>query len=225
MLNQAYTARTALLNGTLIALKALEVAFRFFTIRGGKEAGAAQAKVFCGFPRIGKVIGFWYDSHRQRVRPMGVGTNGGSRLPLSRDEVTLVVLAFADGGSFTPVQIQKAMFLASDKVASAFRRDSRYEFQPYDYGPFDRQVYSDVEGLERRGLSQINQQPGNRWRTYAASSRGIAEGRRLAQQLSAEQQEILVTIVRLVRSLSFNDLVSAIYRAYPNMRERSVFRD
>ncbi len=146
-------------------------------------------------------------------------------MPLSRDEIALVVLALADGGSFTPVQVQKSLFLASDKVASAFRRDSHYDFQPYDYGPFDRQVYLDIEGLERRGLAQVNQQPGSRWRTYAATGRGIAEGHRLAEQLTREQRDILGTIVNLVRSLSFNDLVSAIYRAYPRMRERSVFRD
>jgi uncharacterized protein YwgA len=146
-------------------------------------------------------------------------------LPLSRDEITLVVLALANGESFTPVQVQKSLFLASDKVATAFRHDSRYDFQPYDYGPFDRQVYSDVENLERQGLAQVNQQAGSRWRTYSASARGIAEGQRLAQQLTGEQRDILGTIVNLVRSLSFNDLVSAIYRAYPNMRERSVFRD
>jgi hypothetical protein len=146
-------------------------------------------------------------------------------LPLARDEIALVVLALANGEPFTPVQIQKAMFLASDKVAHAFRGDSRYDFQPYDYGPFDWQVYSDVEALERRRMAQINQQPGTRWRTYAATEYGVIEGQRLAGQLDDEQRAVLGRIVNLVRSLSFNDLVSAIYRAYPRMRERSVFRD
>jgi uncharacterized protein YwgA len=146
-------------------------------------------------------------------------------LPFRRDEVALVVLSLAKGASFTPVQIQKAMFLASDKVSGAFECDSRYDFQPYDYGPFDSQVYSDVERLELRGLAQINQQPGTRWRTYAATERGVTEGWRLAEKLTSEQRTVLTKIVNLVRSLSFNDLVSAVYRAYPEMRERSVFRD
>jgi hypothetical protein len=74
-------------------------------------------------------------------------------LPLSRDEIALVMLSLADGKSFSPVQIQKALFLATDKAAAAFDRRSHYNFQPYDYGPFDWQVYSDVEKLERRGLA------------------------------------------------------------------------
>jgi hypothetical protein len=43
--------------------------------------------------------------------------------------------------------------------------------------------------------------------------------------LTNEQMELFKKIVTLVRNLSFNELVSAIYRAYPDMRARSVFRD
>ena len=159
-------------------------------------------------------------AHRVAIR-----VKRSCKLPLSRDQVALVVLSLAQGEAFTPVQIQKALFLASDKVPGAFDADSRYDFQPYDYGPFDARVYSDVQGLDVQGLAQINQQPGSRWRTYAATEAGIAEGRRLADRLSGEQRDILARIIHLVRSLSFNELVSAIYRAYPHMRERSVFRD
>lgn len=171
-------------------------------------------KVWCMI-RLNRRFGQWGSGGPER----------SCKLPLSRDQVALVVLSLADGSSFTPVQIQKALFLASDKVPTAFAGNSRYNFQPYDYGPFDAGVYSDVQTLERQGLAQINQQPGSRWRTYSASARGVAEGRRLAGQLPPDQIEVLGRISKLVRSLSFNDLVSAIYRAYPRMRERSVFRD
>jgi hypothetical protein len=145
-------------------------------------------------------------------------------LPLERDHVAPVVLSLADGdGTFTPVQIQKAMFLATDRAADAFM--SPYEFQPYDYGPFDRQVYLDIEDLERLGLAQINQPPGSRWKTYAVTAAGKAAAAELINSLTAAQLELLKKIVTLVRSLSFNDLVSAIYRAYPDMKARSVFRE
>jgi hypothetical protein len=139
--------------------------------------------------------------------------------------MTLVVLSLAEGCPFTPVQIQKALFLASDKVEDAFDRDSLYNFEPYDYGPFDRQVYADIETLERNELAEIRQRQGSTWRTYSASPRGVEEGRRLARRLTGPQQQVLERIVGLVRRLSFNELVSAIYRAYPQMRARSVFRD
>jgi len=146
-------------------------------------------------------------------------------VPLSRENIALVVLSLANGQPFTPVQIQKALFLASDKVPNAFKSHSTYDFQPYDYGPFDWQVYADIEGLAKEDMAQINQQPGARWRTYSASEAGIALGQHYAERLTREQRSVLEKIVKLVRRLSFNELVSAIYKAYPSMRARSVFRD
>ncbi len=177
-------------------------------------------------PTVGSFLStLWYGVIRHWFGFDGAGVERSYRLPLSHDEMALVVLSLANGQSFTPVQIQKALFLADDKVRGAFRADSRYNFEPYDYGPFDWQVYADAENLERRSLAQISQTFGSRWRTYAATAEGVTEGRRLASQLTDEQREMLDKIVKLVRNLSFNELVSAIYRAYPRMRERSVFRD
>lgn len=173
---------------------------------------------------VWKLAIFVYDSFCRRFG-LGEGRVGRSRrLALSRDEIALVVLSLAGEGTFAPVQIQKALFLASDKVRDAFDRHSQYDFQPYDYGPFDWQVYADIENLERRGLARIFQMPGERWRTYAATDQGRFEGQKLTRRLRPDQLEVLQKIVNLVRSLSFNDLVSAIYRGYPEMRARSVFR-
>ena len=146
-------------------------------------------------------------------------------MPLPRDAVTLVVLALADGGDFTPVQIQKALFLASEEVPDAFELLSRFNFQPYDYGPFDSAVYSEIERLEQNGLAEIAYAPNGRWRLYRATEEGIERAQNLYAALTAQQVELLKRIVRLVRTLSFNELVSAIYRSYPRMRERSVFRE
>lgn len=90
----------------------------------------------------------WYRVIRRRVRPrVGAGVERSCGLPLLREQIALVILSLADGKPFTPVQIQKALFLASDKVASAFATE--YTFQPYDYGPFDWQVYADIEELAK----------------------------------------------------------------------------
>src|SRR5262249_33717803 len=112
---------------------------------------------------------FWYKLSRLRFGPCRGRVDWRGRLPLQRDQVALLMLSLAEGAPFTPAQIQKAMFLASDKVPGAFNHHSLYDFQPYDYGPFDWRVYSDIEELERQGLAQISQQPGSRWRTYAAT--------------------------------------------------------
>jgi uncharacterized protein len=147
----------------------------------------------------------------------------GEEAHMTRQEMLLTVLSLADGKPFTPVQIQKSLFLADDKIRDAF--ESRYDFQPYDYGPFDRQVYVDAETLSQRGLVEIGIDERGGWQTYAATKEGIHQGSELRKQLNERQHHMLSRIVKVVRSLSFTELVSAIYRSYPPMRERSVFRD
>ena len=141
---------------------------------------------------------------------------------MRREDLTLIMLALADGGSYTPVQIQKAMFLADDLVRDVF--DSRYDFQPYDYGPFDSDVYRDAKRMEADGLTRVSV-TSRGWNVYTATGAGHQHAHRLLNNLSSEQREMFARISRFVRSLSFSDLVSSIYKSYPHMRERSVFRD
>jgi uncharacterized protein YwgA len=143
---------------------------------------------------------------------------------MRREDLTLIMLALASERSYTPVKIQKAMFLTDDLVHDVFDSDSKFDFQPYDYGPFDHTVYRTVEDLERQGLARIGT-TSRGWKTYAATDEGIRRGQALFNGLGPDQQTTLQQISQFVQRLSFSDLVKAIYRAYPHMRDRSVFRD
>jgi uncharacterized protein YwgA len=139
---------------------------------------------------------------------------------MRREDLTLAMLALAEGRRYTPVQIQKAMFVADDLVRDAF--DSRYDFQPYDYGPFDPNVYRDIENMGDLARISITSRG---WNSYAATEEGVQRGRRLLENLTPDQRRTLTQISRFVRERSFSDLVSTIYKYYPHMRARSVFRD
>jgi uncharacterized protein len=141
---------------------------------------------------------------------------------LNREDLTLIMLALGQGEPYTPVQIQKAMFLADDLVRDVFC--TRYEFEPYDYGPFDPEVYRAVENMQRRGLARISS-TSRGWSAYSATKEGSQRGRELLGTLTPEQQQMFGRISQFVRRLSFSELVSSIYKAYPHMRARSVFRD
>ena len=54
---------------------------------------------------------------------------------INRKELVLATLAAADGARFTPVQLQKAIFLL-DRNLPADLLDTKFGFVPYDYGPF-----------------------------------------------------------------------------------------
>ena len=135
----------------------------------------------------------------------------------------LAILAAAEGGAYSPVQIQKAAFVLDRNLPQLFSDGSKFHFTPYDYGPFDRSVYSEVEKLEAEGLAVVNQSAG-RWRTYAASPQGVEQGKLLLAALPAAHSDYVRRVSEWVRSLDFATLVKSIYAAYPEMKANSVFQ-
>ncbi len=139
---------------------------------------------------------------------------------MKRKNITLLMLATAKGKSFTPVQIQKAMFLISEEIPALFDEE-HYCFEPYDYGPFDKAVYEDIRILEEEGLA-IRCSNG-RWNIYQSSEKVLKCAEDLLKSVHKEMADYINSVSEFVRSLNFAQLVSAIYEAYPEMKENSIF--
>ncbi|MEE9465711.1 MAG: hypothetical protein V3W14_09105 [Candidatus Neomarinimicrobiota bacterium] len=141
---------------------------------------------------------------------------------LDKEQLVLAVLATADGGSFEPVQIQKLLFLIDERLSRSLGR-KYFHFKPYDYGPFDSAVYRVLERLETQGHVEIYPGDGATRRQYRASNSGKDIGDEYLRSLPGKLDEKIVELSRFVRSLSFSDLISAIYNEFPKMRVNSVF--
>jgi hypothetical protein len=124
-----------------------------------------------------------------------------------------------------PVQLQKALFLLDRNLQPAQKGAERiYSFAPYDYGPFDSSVYSDAESMAREGLVSIQRPPGQTYKVYGVTEAGRNLADQIAQQLAPGVHEYAKAIVAWIQSLSFQQLVSAVYRDYPDMKVNSVFK-
>lgn len=142
---------------------------------------------------------------------------------LQRSQWLLLALRASSGG-LTPVQLQKVLFLLSksrpDAVGSGF-----YRFDPYNYGPFSRDVFAEAEYMAAHGQVEVDESRGRSLRRYRLTPVGQKLAEVAAQHAPAKGVEYLTRAVPYVQSLSFNDLVRAIYQAFPEMRENSVFQD
>lgn len=143
---------------------------------------------------------------------------------MMRKDWALLAISFAEGDLLTPVQLQKSLFLLGrnkpDEVGPGF-----YDFQAYDYGPFDAAVYRDAEELAREGLVRIDREPLVRsWAEYAATPSGLTRSTDIRAQAPAAAVSYLGEAVAWTRQLTFDQLVSAIYEAFPDQRANSVFR-
>ncbi len=139
---------------------------------------------------------------------------------MNKREMVLVSLAPGAGSLHSPVQVQKLLFLL-DRNITAELGGPFFAFIPYNYGPFDKGVYEVLEQLAQEGLVELA--PERTWTDYRLTVNGQQAADTLLAELPEWIREYVAQASQYVRSLSFAQLVSAIYRAYPEMRVNSVF--
>lgn len=144
-------------------------------------------------------------------------------MSLTRQDAILSALAAGgENATFSPVQVQKLFFLIDRKAAYLFG-GPHFAFRPYDYGPFDHAVYDQLTFLVFGGYVQVS--GSGRYRSYSLTPTGFAEGHRILSALPAQSAEFLRAVAQWVLKLSFQQLVSAIYREYPDMKVNSIFHE
>jgi hypothetical protein len=143
---------------------------------------------------------------------------------MDKKELVLAAMSAAEGGKFTPVQVQKLFFLLDDKVGAQIG-GPHFSFRPYHYGPFDASVYQTIEGLASEGLALISTGASFRMRHFSLTASGQEKGLQELTRLGIPEQSFIKRTCKFVRETPFAELVSAVYRAYPNMKVNSVFHE
>jgi uncharacterized protein len=142
---------------------------------------------------------------------------------MNKQQLVLALLTCSGGAPFTPVQLQKAAFLVCREAPDALD-EPRFHFEPYDYGPFDSDVYAEAQSLAGTGDATVSPSPFGRWNMYAATEAGLVEGKKILERLSDRNRKYVGEVADWVRRQSFSSLVKAIYKAYPDTKVNSVFR-
>ena len=138
-----------------------------------------------------------------------------------RQEIVLAALATDPDALFGPAQVQKMFFLLDEKIHEELG-GKQFKFEPYHYGPFDKDVYVELEALERKGLVIIN---GESCRQYRLTPSGYLAGVEILGDFCERAQKYMSKLSKWILKLSFAELVGSIYKAYPDMRKNSIFQD
>lgn len=142
---------------------------------------------------------------------------------MNQHELVLAVLAAGNGAIHTPVQVQKLFFLIDQKLPNL--GGPFFNFIPHDYGPFDKEIYRVIEALSGRGEAEIIKNLSLGLNEYRLTPAGQKKGAKILYALDSNQIESIIRFSEFVRSLSFAELIAAIYKAYPEMKVNSVFRE
>lgn len=137
----------------------------------------------------------------------------------------LLLLFISMGGEIDPVRIMKGMFLLAENARERWLSDdSYYEFEPYYYGPCSFEIYSDLRELKAKGLIMGNRVVGESWERYSVTEKGKEFAREVEKELTPDLVRYIKKICDFVSSLTFRQLLTVIYRFYPEYATRSVFK-
>ena len=140
---------------------------------------------------------------------------------LRRRDWLLLFIADPEGPFSTDqIRVMKGMFLLSKQRCDALQ--SLYTFEPYDYGPFDKHVYYDLDRLETEGLIVSEPVPHTNRRTFRLTRRGRERVEDLETVVPRAARVAVTEVKELVTSMGFMPLLRYVYEKYPEYAARSV---
>lgn len=119
------------------------------------------------------------------------------------------------------IRLQKALFLVS--MRGPARWAGTYDYKPYDWGPYCRDVTRDMAGLVRAGLVRVEPFPGSTHGQYVTTRSGRRESERARAAVDGTEARFLDEVRRYVTGLSFNALLREVYSEYPDYAVNSKF--
>ena len=142
----------------------------------------------------------------------------------------LLLLLDADNGA--PIhgrtRLEKLAFIIQMKVIEGLHlgvTNESYEFRPFNYGPYTKEVLDDLVSLQMVGLAQIDGEPDTE-QTFQITKQGQAA----VQRLLADKRipPILVEEIRKVKTvygkLSLDKLIGLVYSQWPEFTEKSEIK-
>ncbi len=121
-------------------------------------------------------------------------------------------------------KLMKLVFLAQKEaapaVAGAIAPDSPYQFEPYFYGPFSRDVAADLDSLSRRGLLDSDVKNIDPEGRFAQNRYWLTErGRTLVREYLRDQSGISAVWEVLQRYSNWpgSKVVRHVHAVYPEM--------
>ncbi len=121
-------------------------------------------------------------------------------------------------------RFQKMVFLLQQE----FGNTEFYDFEAYDYGPFSKGLYDDLDDLIDRNLIKETREEFDEDKVYYEYKLTDA-GRELIERLSDQEraQDIMALSERLKQEINSEDLsvvLDRVYSEYPEYAENSVLR-
>lgn len=162
-------------------------------------------------------------AHRQDLQNKG---NGMDDVQLSTRQTNLLSwLHQSPVEAIDPIRIMKGQFLITmESPAEWISAEDRYDFSPYNWGPYSSDVYRDMEVLEAGGMVSSEPVSGHAWRRYRVTDQGKQFASEAESSFPAAMIGYFAAIGEFVGTKDFSELLRAIYAKYPKYATASLFK-
>lgn len=151
---------------------------------------------------------------------------------MSRFDFILMVLKnAASKSSETEIRgktrLQKLVFLAQDDLKNR-GYSSKYAFRPYYYGPFNRQLYTDIEWLNMNDLIEVKSDftPMGYISQYKITKKGLEEIQEIIQKNNFyEIEDTINNSLKKYQEYSIGELVEYVHNEYEKYKLKDEKQD
>ena len=127
-------------------------------------------------------------------------------------------------------RLQKMVFLMQQKLEERDQdplESDDYEFIPYDYGPFAKELYSDLESLSHHEMIRSSESSLGSGKTkYDYEIKNAGEDF-VSDQIPQEDAQIILDLAEEIKSeynkMILSDLIDDVYSQYPEYAENSIY--
>jgi uncharacterized protein YwgA len=146
----------------------------------------------------------------------------------------LLPLALMYAGDGEPIEgrtrLQKLVFLMQKRLEEAGEdplQSDDYEFVPYDYGPFSKELYDDLDETIARGMVEGREEDLGEDKVkydYEIQDQGKQW---VGDQLSKEEAQRILGLAEEIKDeygdVNLSDLIDEVYSRYPKYAENSIY--
>lgn len=146
---------------------------------------------------------------------------------IDRELLPLALLRANDGEEIQGrTRMQKLVFLIQEEFEDAEHKlPETYTYVPYDYGPFARDLYDDLDRLKDRGVieeERVEMADGTYKYNYRLTDQADGYLSNLPQQKFERTQRFAEQIKSEFNDIRLPELLDYVYSKYPQYAENSV---
>ncbi len=120
------------------------------------------------------------------------------------------------------LRLQKGVFIL--QMAGDERWRNLFDFEPWDWGPFSRELTREIAQLVNDNLLEIESVPGRRYPRYRTTYEGDARVAKLLEEMDSKHVEFVSKVRAYVTSRSFSQLLREVYGRFPDYAVNSRFQ-